>query len=91
MLGEIWAGAMPEGREGCRGRMLLVAGEFDPPVMAQSLDALLEVAPHAETRTAPGMRHIWNLDHAKRFNAMLRDWLRGGVDHWLLEPTHVLL
>lgn len=91
MLDEIWAGAMPEGLEGYRGRMLLVAGESDPPVMAQSLDALLEVAPHAETRTAPGMRHIWNLDHAKRFNAMLRDWLRGGVDHWLLEPTHVLL
>lgn len=91
LLEEIWAGAMPEGLEQYRGRMLLLAGELDPPVMAESLEALQDVVPHAETRTAPGMRHIWNLDHEKRFNAMLRDWLRGGVDHWLLEPTHVLL
>lgn len=91
VLDEIWAGSMPEGLEGYRGRMLLVAAELDPAVIAESIEALQEVVPHAETRTAPGMRHIWNLDHAKRFNAVLRDWLRGGVDHWLLEPTHVLL
>lgn len=91
LLDEISAGAMPEGLDRYRGRMLLLAGELDPAVMAESLEALREVVPHAETRTAPGMRCIWNIENPKRFNAMLRDWLRGGVDHWLLEPTHVLL
>jgi pimeloyl-ACP methyl ester carboxylesterase len=91
LLDETAGGAMPERLARYRGRMLLLAGELDPPVIAESLEALREVVPHAETRTAPGVCHIWNIDHAKRFNAMLRDWLRGGVDHWLLEPTHVLL
>ncbi|MCR8671901.1 alpha/beta fold hydrolase [Agrococcus sp. HG114] len=91
MLDEVYAGGIPDGLADYRGRMLLVAGELEPAVMAESLDALRDAVPHAQTRTAPGMHHVWNVEDVRHFNAMLRDWLRGGVHNWLLEPMQVLL
>ena len=86
MLTEVYAGGIPKGLAQYPGRMLLVAGAKEPAVMRRSLAAMRRTAPRAETRIAPGMHHVWNVEDVDRFNGMLRAWLRGNVDHWLLEP-----
>lgn len=83
MLREVYAGGIPERLADYPGRMLLVTGEKEPAVMRRSLAALQRVVPHAETRIAPGMHHVWNVEDVDRFNGMLRAWLRGEVDDWL--------
>ena len=88
MLAEVYAGGIPAGLGDYPGRMLLVAGEREPAVMRRSLEALRRTVPHADTRIAPGMHHVWNVEDVDRFNAMLRGWLGGGVEGWLLEPAH---
>ncbi len=88
MLTEVYAGGMPDGLDAYPGRMLLVAGAKEPAVMRRSLAALRRTVPQAETRIAPGMHHVWNVEDIDRFNAMLREWLGGGVDSWLLDPAH---
>ncbi len=87
MLAEVYAGGIPDGLERYPGRMLLVAGEREPTVMARSLAALRRTVPHAQTRIAPRMHHVWNVEDVDRFNAMLRAWLGGGVDDWLRQPA----
>ena len=87
MLAEVYAGGIPAGLADYRGRMLLVAGAKEPAVMRRSLAALRRTVPQAETRVAPRMHHVWNVEDVDRFNAMLRSWLRGAVDDWLLDPS----
>ena len=89
MLGEVYAGGIPDRLDDYKGRMLLVAGELEPAVTRASLAALRQAVPRAETRIARGMHHVWNVEDVARFNAMLRDWLRGGVDDWLVEVEHM--
>ncbi|MCH1882504.1 alpha/beta hydrolase [Agrococcus sp. ARC_14] len=83
MLAEVYAGGVPSGLGAVRARMLLVAGEREPRVMRRSLETLRRTVPHAATRIAPGMHHIWNVEDAAHWNEMLRDWLDGHVHDWL--------
>ncbi|MGM1029399.1 MAG: alpha/beta fold hydrolase [Actinomycetota bacterium] len=87
MLDEVYAGGIPDGLAAYPGRMLLVAGAQEPAVMRRSLAALQRVVPQAQVRIAPDMHHVWNVEDVERFNGMLRAWLRGDVDEWLLEPA----
>lgn len=84
MLAEVYEGGVPAGLETYEGLMLLVAGEKEHGVMRRSLAALRRTVPHAETRIAPGMHHVWNVEDVEHWNAMQRSWLAGEVHHWLL-------
>lgn len=83
MLAEVYAGGVPERLADYPGRMLLVAGEREPSVMRRSLETLRRTVPRAETRIAPGMHHVWNVEDVERWNGMQRAWLDGRVDSWL--------
>lgn len=89
MLTEVYAGGIPVRLGDYPGRMLLVAGAKEPAVMRRSLAALRRTVPAAHARIAPGMHHVWNVEDVDRFNGMLRAWLRGDVDGWLLEPSRM--
>jgi pimeloyl-ACP methyl ester carboxylesterase len=55
---------------------LVVAGERDGGAVAQSR-LLAATLPQARLEVVPGAGHLVNLEAAKRFNAVLREWLDG--------------
>lgn len=83
MLAEVYAGGVPDGLANYEGRMLLVAGEKEPAVMRRSLETLQRLVPGAQTRIAPGMHHVWNVEDVEHWNDVQRAWLAGTVDGWL--------
>ncbi|SFS14998.1 Pimeloyl-ACP methyl ester carboxylesterase [Agrococcus baldri] len=83
MLADVYAGGVPDGLAAYRGRMLLVAGGKEPAVLRRSLETLQRALPHAHTRIAPGMHHVWNVEDVEHWNAVQRSWLAGDVHPWL--------
>jgi 3-oxoadipate enol-lactonase len=92
MFADVYAGGVPAGVRDYSGPLLAVAGEKEDAVVRRSLLALARVAPQAQTRLAPGMRHVWNTEGSGLFDEVLRSWLNGTTHPRLLpvprdEPT----
>lgn len=80
MTADVCAGGVPD-LTGYTGPLLASAGEKDSAAVRRSLAMI----PGAQTRIAPGMHHIWNVEDADLFNETLRAWLSGSIDPRLLE------
>ncbi|GAB2635075.1 alpha/beta fold hydrolase [Kribbella swartbergensis] len=80
MLDDVHTGGVPDNLGAYDGPMLLVAGEREPRVVRRSLRAVAPVVPHAETRLAPRMHHIWNIENPHLFDTMILTWLNGHID-----------
>ncbi|MEV7528989.1 alpha/beta fold hydrolase [Agrococcus sediminis] len=91
MLDEVLDGVLPQDLRDYSGRMLAVVGEKDHAAIRASLDRIQMAVPHAETRTAPGVHHVWSIEDVEHFNAMVVAWLQGRIDGWLREPELVHL
>jgi pimeloyl-ACP methyl ester carboxylesterase len=79
MLQQVYAGRMPHGLERFGNRVLAVAGEKEPALVAGSFALLAARLPLAEFRLAPGMHHVWNVENDPLFSAMVRQWAAGSV------------
>jgi pimeloyl-ACP methyl ester carboxylesterase len=84
MLREVYAGAVPEGLSLFPGRLLAVAGEKEPAMVSASFATLGSVLHGAEFRRAKGVHHVWNVENAELFTAMVRHWAEGKVHPELL-------
>ncbi|MEU4392079.1 alpha/beta fold hydrolase [Kribbella sp. NPDC023855] len=80
MYDDVLAGQIPDGLDQYDGPMLLVAGEREAKIAHRSLTAAATAVPHALTRLAPGMHHIWNIEDPDLFDAMILAWLDGRVE-----------
>jgi pimeloyl-ACP methyl ester carboxylesterase len=80
MYADVLAGEIPDELAKYDGPTLLVAGERENKIAHRSLTAVAAVVPHALTRIAPGMHHIWNIEDPDLFDAMLVAWLDGRVE-----------
>lgn len=86
MLAQVYAGVMPAGLERFQNRLLAVAGEKEPAVVAASFGPLRAKLPLAEFRLAPGMHHVWNVEDEHLFTGMVRHWVSGLVHPGLGSP-----
>jgi pimeloyl-ACP methyl ester carboxylesterase len=87
MLAQVYAGSLPEGLGRYGGRVLAVAGQKEPGVVAKSFGLLRGKLSNAHFRLAPGMHHVWNVEDEGLFNAMVRQWLSGSVHPDLVIPA----
>ncbi|WP_410661206.1 alpha/beta fold hydrolase [Amycolatopsis sp. lyj-112] len=84
MIAEVCAGGVPAQVSRYSGPLLATAGEKDSAAVRRSLAELARAAPQAQTRLAPGVHHIWNVEDSGLFNDVLRSWLDGTVDRRLV-------
>lgn len=89
MVAEVCAGGVPEEVRRYPGPLLAVAGEKDSAAVRRSLSEIVRAAPQAQPRLVPGMHHIWNVEDAGLFNRVLRAWLEGTVDPFLIDAPPV--
>jgi len=87
MLAQVYVGSLPEGLGRYGGRVLAVAGQKEPGVVAQSFGVLRGKLSAAHFRLAPGMHHVWNVEDESLFNAMVRQWVSGSVHPGLTIPA----
>jgi pimeloyl-ACP methyl ester carboxylesterase len=87
MLAQVYAGSLPAGLGRYGGRVLAVAGQKEPGVVAKSFAVLRGQLPAAHLRLAPGMHHVWNVEDESLFNAMVRQWVSGSVHPGLINPA----
>ncbi|WP_409494474.1 alpha/beta fold hydrolase [Amycolatopsis sp. cmx-11-12] len=89
MAAEVCAGGVPQEVRRYPGPLLAVAGEKDSAAVRRSLPEIARAVPQARSRLVPGMHHIWNVEDAELFNRVLRAWLDGTVDPFLVNAPPV--
>ena len=54
---------------------LILAGEKEPSLVKDSLPIAAKALPNAQTRIAPKVYHVWNLENPALFNRTVEAWL----------------
>lgn len=75
MVRDIFAGVSLDGLAACTVPTLVIAGEKEPPLAAESARHVSRVMPDAVSAIADGVGHAWNIESPGLFNSAVDAWI----------------